>query len=39
MVSRWLGPGNSTFLEVPSMVVIWWIVGFFCAVEDAQDTS
>ena len=28
MVSRWLGPGNRTFLEVASMVVTWWIVAF-----------
>ena len=26
MVSRWLRPGNRTFLEVDSMVVSWWIV-------------
>ena len=26
VVSRWLGPGNKTFLEVASMVVTWWIV-------------
>ena len=31
VVSRWLGPGNRTFLEVASMVVTWWIVAF-CAV-------
>ena len=29
VVSRWLGPGNRTFLEVVSMVVTWWIVAFF----------
>ena len=29
VVSRWLGPGNRTFLEVDSMVVTWWIVAFF----------
>ena len=29
--SRWLWPGNGTFLEVASMVVTWWIVAF-CAV-------
>ena len=28
VVSRWLGPGNRTFLEVESMVVTWWIVLF-----------
>ena len=28
VVSRWLGPGNRTFLEVASMVVTWWIVAF-----------
>ena len=27
LVSRWLGPGNMTFLEVASMVS-WWIVAF-----------
>ena len=31
VVSRWLWPGNRTFLEVASMVVTWWIVAF-CAV-------
>ena len=25
----WLWPGNRTFLEVASIVVIWWIVAFF----------
>ena len=29
MVSRWLWPGNRTYSEVASMVVTWWIVGFF----------
>ena len=29
MVSRWLWPGNRTFLEVDSMVVTWWIVAFW----------
>ena len=29
VVSRWLWPGNRTLLEVASMVVTWWIVGFF----------
>ena len=28
LVSRWLGPGNRTFLEVASMAVSWWIVAF-----------
>ena len=28
VVSRWLGPGNRTFLEVASMVVTWSIVDF-----------
>ena len=27
-VSRWLWPGNRTFLEVASIVVTWWIVAF-----------
>ena len=30
VVSRWWWPGNRIFLEVASMVVIWWIL-FFCA--------
>ena len=29
---QWLWPGNSTFLEVASMVISRWIVGFFCPV-------
>ena len=38
MVSRWLWPGNRTFLEVASMVVItWWIVAF-CAVTAYEET-
>ena len=35
VVSRWLWPGNRTFLEVDSMVVSWWILvagDFFCPV-------
>ena len=28
VVSRWLWPGNRTFLDVASMVVTWWIVAF-----------
>ena len=28
MVSRWLRPGNRTYLEVSSIVVTWWIVAF-----------
>ena len=28
VVSRWLWPGNRTFLEVASIVVTWWIVAF-----------
>ena len=28
VVSRWLWPGNRTFLEVASIVVSWWIVAF-----------
>ena len=28
VVSRWLWPGNGTFLEVASMVGTWWIVAF-----------
>ena len=26
VISRWLGPGNRTFLEVDSMVITWWIL-------------
>ena len=32
VVSRWLWPGNKTFLEVTSMVVTWWIVAFFAVI-------
>ena len=32
VVSRWLWPGNRTFLEVASMIVSWWIVAFLCSV-------
>ena len=28
VVSRWLGHGNRTSLEVSSMVVTWWIAAF-----------
>ena len=28
VVSRWLWPGNRTFMEVASMVVGWWILAF-----------
>ena len=28
VVSRWLWPGNRTFLEVASVVVTWWIMAF-----------
>ena len=28
VVSRWLWPGNRTFLKVVGMVVTWWIVAF-----------
>ena len=42
MVSRWLWPGNGTFLEVTSMVVTWWIVPFLSSVyiygENRSDT-
>ena len=31
-VSRWLWPGNSSFLEVASIVGNWWIVAFLCSV-------
>ena len=27
--SRWLWPGNRTFLEMTSMVVTWWMVAFW----------
>ena len=29
VASKWLWPGNRTFLEVASMVVTWWIVAFW----------
>ena len=29
VVSKWLGHGNGTFLEVASIVVTYWIVDFF----------
>ena len=32
VVSRWLIPGNRTFLEVASMGVTWWIVAFLHSV-------
>ena len=32
VVSRWLWPGNRTFLEVASMVATWWIVAFLRSV-------
>ena len=32
VVSRWLWPGNKTFLVVDSMVVSWWIVGLMPSV-------
>ena len=32
MVSKWLWPGNRTFIEVASMVVTWWTVAFLCSV-------
>ena len=31
VASRWLGPGNLTFLEVAIIVVTWWY-SVFCAV-------
>ena len=34
MASRWLGPGNKTFLEMVSMVVTWWTVAFLCSVSN-----
>ena len=37
-ISRWLWPGNRTFLEVATMVVTWWI-GFFCTVWVQWDFS
>ena len=33
VVSRWLEPGNRTFLYMASMVVTWWIVAFFALVD------
>ena len=32
VVSRWLWPGNMTFLEVARMVIIWWILAFLRSV-------
>ena len=32
VVSRWLWPGNGTFLEVASVVVTWWRVAFLHSV-------
>ena len=29
MVSRWLWPGNRTFLKVAGVVATWWIIPFF----------
>ena len=37
VVSRWLWPGNRTFLDVASMVVSWWIVAFLSSVK--QDNT
>ena len=49
VVSRWLWPGNKTFLEVAIMVVTWWIVAFLpsdnysmcgvCAVGNYTNTA
>ena len=39
MVSRWLWPGNKTFLEVASVVVTWWIVSFLCSASDLEWLS
>ena len=41
VVSRWLGPGNRTFLEEASMVVTWYIVAFFawCSAFDDVITT
>ena len=39
VVSKWLGRGNRTFLEVASVVVTCWIVFFFCAVSVSDIVS
>ena len=33
VVSRWLWPGNRTFLEVASMVATWWLVAFLRSID------
>ena len=38
VVSRWLWPGNWTFLKVASMVVTWWIVAFLLS-HDFDENS
>ena len=38
LVSRWLWPGNKTFLEVSCMVVTWWIVAFLQSVSTAKQS-
>ena len=37
VVSRWLWPGNRTFLEVASMVVTWWMVAGFAQCYRTED--
>ena len=37
VVSRWLGPGNRTFLEVANMVVTWCILAFLRSDRTSQQ--
>ena len=38
VVSRWLWSGNRTLLKMDSMVLSWWIVGFFLPSDVMDDT-
>ena len=37
MVSRWLWPGNRTFLEAANMAVTWWIVAFLATLTSYEQ--
>ena len=37
VVSRWIRPGNRTFLEVASVVITWWIVAFLSGAMSLQS--
>ena len=39
VATRWLQPGNRTFLEVASMVVSWWIVAFYPVVHYSSSIA